>query len=205
MTIEVSPQLKKIIVDKALGKEVNADPLLIELLNIYMNDVNSSTMRELITIEVAGYESIPGKHGRDGKDPITNKPKEAKPKNFTGKVCNGGGCFNDYTQKRLLKDVADGLDIVHSLFVGGRIAYIVEFNIDAIKDRLQEQIFNKCVIGKNDYVRSASWSYQNWINHDSLKVHYINPALLSKSKTVVKDLWTGLMGMDTLQSVTGTP
>lgn len=199
---EISSALKQIIVDKARGVEVTADPLLLELLDIYMNDVNSSTLRELITIELAGYESLPGKLGRDGVDPATNKPKEAKPKNFTGKAGNGGGCFNDYTQQRLNKDVADDLDIVHSFFVDGKIAYIVEFNIDAIKDRLQEQITKKCVIRKNDYVRSAAWSYKYWINHDSLKVHYIDPTLLSKSKTVVRDLWTGLMALDALRSVT---
>jgi hypothetical protein len=198
----ISPELKKIIVDKSLGMEVTADPLLLELLDIYMNDVNSSTLRELITIELAGYESLPGKLGRDGVDPITNKPKEAKPKNFTGKASNGGGCFNDYTQQRLNKDVADDLDIVHSLFVDGKIAYIVEFNIDAIKGRLSEQIIKKCVIGKNDYVRSASWNYKYWVEHDSLKVHYIDPTLLTKSKTVVRDLWTALMGMDALRTVT---
>jgi hypothetical protein len=199
---EISSELKKIVVDKALGKDVTADPLLLELLDIYMNDVNSSTLRELITIEVAGYESIPGKLGRDGVDPVTNKPKEAKPKNFTGKSGNGSGCFNDYTQRRLNKDIADDLDIVHSFFVDGKIAYIVEFNIDAIKDRLQEQITTKCVIGKNDYVRSASWSYMHWVNHDSLKIHYIDHKFLIKSKTVVRDMWTALMGMDALRSVT---
>jgi len=199
---EISAALRKIIVDKALGKDVVADPLLLELLDVYMNDVNSSTLRELVTIEVAGYESIPGKLGRDGIDPTNNKPKEAKPKNFTGKASNGGGCFNDYTMKRLNKDIDDDLDIVHSLFVDGKLAYIIEFNIDAIKDHLMEQIIKKCVVGKNDYVRTASWSYKYWVNHESLKLHYIDPTLVTKSKTVVRDLWTALMGVDTLKTVT---
>jgi stalled ribosome alternative rescue factor ArfA len=179
MTI-VSENLKKILLDRATGKQVALDPLLKEVLDLYMTDLNSSSLREYITTWIAGYEPISGKLGRDACDPKTNKPKEIKPKSYTGKQkTNGGGCFNDYTRKRLEKDINDNLDIVHSLFIRERVVYVVEFSIEAVKEKLEKQIIEKCEKQKNSYVRSASWSYLDWYNHPSLKVHYMDRELIS--------------------------
>ena len=94
---------------------------------MYMEDVNSSSLREIITILVAGYDPIPGKLGRDAIDRLTGASKEAKPKSYTGTSTNGSGCFNDYTRERYNKDIQENLDIVHSLFIGDRLAYVIEF------------------------------------------------------------------------------
>lgn len=184
----ISPRLQQIILNKATGRHVECDEYLLELLDIYMNDKNSSTMRELITTILAGYQDIPGKLGRDAVDPATGKEKECKPKNYNGtSPQRGEGCFNDYTRKRFNQDLNDDLDIVGSLFVNGKCAFVVEYNIDAIKDKLDKQIHDKCELKGNSYVRSASWSYDSYINHDSFKLHYIDRAVIEENpKCMVK-------------------
>mgnify|MGYP005707797661 CR=1 FL=1 len=97
-----STKLLKLAVDRALGKPTkNQGELFEELYKEYMSDPNSSTLREQITAAVAGCKTIPGKLGRDAID-INGVEKEIKPKNYTGKRTNGGGCFNDYTRSCLL-------------------------------------------------------------------------------------------------------
>lgn len=184
----ISKYLQQIIVDKATGGDVECDEHLLELLDIYMNDKNSSTMRELITTILAGYDPIPGKMGRDAIDTQTGKEKECKPKNFNGtSPQRGEGCFNDYTRKRFIQDLNDDLDIVGSLFVNGKCAFVIEYNISAIKDKLDKQIHDKCEVNNNSYVRSASWSYDSYINHDSFIMHYIDKSVIEENpKCMVK-------------------
>lgn len=179
----ISEELKNVILDKATGKKVQLDPLMEELLDIYFGDVNSSTVREYVTTIIAGYEPLPGKLGRDAIDPVSNKEKECKPKNWSNKKkpSNGSGCFNDYTRKRFNKDIKENLDIVSSFFIDGECVYVLEYNISAIADKLDVQIKKKCEDQGNSYVRSAAWTYSSFINHDSLKFHYLNKSLIEKN------------------------
>ena len=166
--------------DRALGKPTkNQGELFEELYNEYMSDPNSSSLREQITAAVAGCKTIPGKLGRDAID-IDGREKEIKPKNYTGKRTNGGGCFNDYTRKRWERDCSVNLPIISSLFAKGMLIYVVEFTFDTIADRLDEQITRICEEQRNRYVRSCSWTYSNWIDYPMLKVHYINKDLLKE-------------------------
>jgi len=175
-----STKLLKLAVDRSLGKPTkNQGELFEELYNEYMSDPNSSSLREQITAAVAGCKSLPGKLGRDAID-INGKEKEIKPKNFTGKRTNGGGCFNDYTRKRWEKDCDVNLPIISSLFAKGMLIYVVEFTFDTIADRLDEQITRICEEQRNRYVRSCSWTYASWIDYPMLKVHYINKDLLKE-------------------------
>ena len=144
-----------------------------------MADANSSSLREQITAAVAGCKSIPGKLGRDAID-VNGHEKEVKPKNFTGKRTNGGGCFNDYTRKRYEKDLCVNLPIISSLFAEGMLIYVVEFKFECIANRLDEQIVRVCEREGNRYVRSCSWTYSNWIDNPDLIVHYINKDLLKE-------------------------
>ena len=175
-----STKLLKLAVDRALGKPTkNQGELFEELYNEYMSDPNSSSLREQITAAVAGCKTIPGKLGRDAID-IDGREKEIKPKNYTGKRTNGGGCFNDYTRKRWERDCSVNLPIISSLFAKGMLIYVVEFTFDTIADRLDEQITRICEEQRNRYVRSCSWTYSNWIDYPMLKVHYINKDLLKE-------------------------
>ena len=175
-----STKLLKLAVDRSLGKPTDDQgELFEELYREYMADANSSSLREQITAAVAGCKSIPGKLGRDAID-VNGNEKEIKPKNFTGKRTNGGGCFNDYTRKRYEKDVNVNLPIIASLFAKGMLVYVVEFRFEAIAARLDEQIIRICEREGNRYVRSCSWTYSNWIDNPDLVVHYINKDLLKE-------------------------
>ena len=175
-----STKLLKLAVDRSLGKPTDDQgELFEELYREYMADANSSSLREQITAAVAGCKTIPGKLGRDAID-INGVEKEIKPKNFTGKRTNGGGCFNDYTRKRYERDLNVNLPIISSLFAEGMLIYVVEFKFDAIATRLDEQITRICEGEGNRYVRSCSWTYANWIDNADLIVHYINKDLLKE-------------------------
>ena len=174
-----SEQLISLATERALGHptQIQCD-LFEELYETYINDSNSSTLREHIVARVAGCNPLAGKLGRDAIHPTTNVEKEVKPKNYTGKTTNGSGCFNDYTRARYNKDTAVNLPIIHGLFVDGILQYVVEFTIDAVSSKLDEQVRKKCEEGGNQYVRSASWTWSDWIDHPSLTVHYIDKPLL---------------------------
>ena len=175
-----STKLLKLAVDRSLGKPTDDQgELFEELYREYMADANSSSLREQITAAVAGCKSLPGKLGRDAID-INGREKEVKPKNFTGKRTNGGGCFNDYTRKRYEKDLCVNLPIISSLFAEGMLIYVVEFKFECIANRLDEQIVRVCEREGNRYVRSCSWTYSNWIDNPDLIVHYINKDLLKE-------------------------
>jgi hypothetical protein len=176
-----STKLLKLAVDRSLGKPTDDQgELFEELYREYMADANSSSLREQITAAVAGCKSLPGKLGRDAID-INGREKEIKPKNWNGKKrTDGGGCFNDYTRKRYEKDCNVNLPIIASLFAKGMLIYVVEFRFEAIAARLDEQIVRICEGEGNRYVRSCSWTYNNWIDNPDLVVHYINKDLLKE-------------------------
>ena len=175
-----STKLLKLAVDRSLGKPTDDQgELFEELYREYMADANSSSLREQITAAVAGCKSLTGKLGRDAID-INGREKEIKPKNFTGKRTNGGGCFNDYTRKRYEKDLCVNLPIISSLFAEGMLIYVVEFKFESIASRLNDQIVRICEEQRNRYVRSCSWTYSNWIDNPDLVVHYINKDLLKE-------------------------
>ena len=109
-----------------------------------MNDSNSSTLREHITAEIAGCDPLPGKLVRDCIDREPKEEKEVKPKIYTNKATNGGGCFNDYTRLRYLKDIAVDLPIIQSLFVYGQLQYVVEYKFKTIAPVLDKQITQEC-------------------------------------------------------------
>jgi hypothetical protein len=192
----ISEQLKTFLLDRALGNPSLAlDPVSEELFKMYISDPNSSTIREAISVLIAGYDPLYGKHGRDAIDPVNGKSKEAKPKSYTGKPTNGSGCFNDYTRSRLEKDIADGLDLVHSFFIGERVAYVVEFNISAVSPKLEKQIVLNCEQRGFQYVRSASWTYLDWIHHPSMRIHYIDWKVIdSTPRCINRNMYKSFMG-----------
>lgn len=106
---------------------------LVDLLTMYINDKNSSTIREFITVTLAGYTHQEAKIGYNGfkQDTFVSGRTikcEAKPKNIDTyefekyKIgerktrpakLNGGGNFTDYTPARLQKDKQEkGLNII---------------------------------------------------------------------------------------------
>jgi len=77
---------------------------LAELVDNYANDVNSSALRERITLVLAGYEPRKKKLGLNGFNRQTKIECDVKPVNIrsdSGEHLNGGGNFSDLTPERV--------------------------------------------------------------------------------------------------------
>ncbi len=176
--------------------------ILVDLLTMYINDKNSSTIREFITVTLAGYTHKEGKIGYNGfrQDSIISGKAikcEAKPKNFDTEEfkkfkngerktspakLNGGGNFTDYTPKRLLKDMKEkDLNMLISGFIDGKLIYILEFPfnysefIKNLKSKLKKWQ-NKLAGSKStkgQFLRSADFDYKDYINCPDLKIIYL--------------------------------
>ena len=186
--------------------------MIVDLLTMYINDKNSSTIREFITVALAGYQHIPAKIGYNGfkQDafiPGNTIKCEAKPKNINteefknyaeGKrrtspsKLNGGGNFSDYTSIRLEKDIKEkDLNMLVSGFVDGKLIYIIEFpfNCPDFVENLKKQIekWQDKIKGskskKGQFLRSATFDYKNFINCKELKIVFLlNKKELQKYK-----------------------
>lgn len=183
--------------------------ILVDLLTMYINDKNSSTIREFITVTLAGYEHKESKIGYNGFKQDTFIPGrtikcEAKPKNVdTEEVekykrgerktspakLNGGGNFTDYTPARLEKDKQEkDLNMIVSGFVDGKLIYIIEFpfsssnfvkNLD-MKIKKWQRKLKGSKSTKGQFLRSADFDYKDFIKGSQLKLVY----LLNKSELV---------------------
>lgn len=193
-----------------IGKSKDAlISVIIDMLTMYINDKNSSTIREFITVTLAGYEHKTGKIGYNGFKQNSICPGEtikceAKPKNINTEEfekyknkerktqpakLNGGGNFTDYTPARLEKDKDEKeLNMLISGFIDGKLIYILEFPfkhktfIDNLKRKLK--IWKQKLKGsqslKGQFLRSADFDYKCYIDCKDLKVVY----LLNKNELV---------------------
>jgi len=183
--------------------------ILVDLLTMYINDKNSSTLREFITVTFAGYTHKEKKIGYNGfkQDAFSGKTIncEAKPKNVDTNSkspdrLRGYGNFSDYTFKRLEKDSKEeDLNMLVSGFVDGRLVYIFEFPFrnSAFVNNLREQLMRRFPKGKDiptEYLRSASFDYKHFINYKDLKIVYLcsKGELRKHQKYIVKGFYTFL-------------
>jgi len=176
--------------------------MLTDLLTMYINDKNSSTIREFITVTLAGYNHRESKIGYNGFKQSTfvsgeTVECEAKPKNIDTEEfkkyenkerktppakLNGGGNFTDYTPKRLEKDLKEkNLSMLVSGFVDGKLIYIIEFPFsypDFVKNlkvklvRWQNKLNGSKNI-KGQFLRSADFDYKDFIDCPNLKIIYL--------------------------------
>lgn len=179
----------------------NLIAMLIDLLTMYINDKNSSTIREFITVTLAGYTHEKGKIGYNGFKQDSIKPGEtikceAKPKNINtedfekykaGKrrtqpaKLDGGGNFTDYTFERLERDKKEGINVLVSGFIDGRLIYIIEFpfNTPEFVFHLENQIkkwqtkLKDAKSTKGQFLRSAYFDYRHYINSPKLRIVYL--------------------------------
>ena len=145
------------------------------------SDVNSSMLREAMTLRLLNYISYPEKHGMDGYCPITNKQKEVKPRWLNeGQKLSSSGNFNDMTH--LLLDKKDDCDVICSAFYQDNLMYVVEFPYQLIKPRLKRTV-DRAVVGRR-VVCGFSWKDYD---ADDLKVHYLDEALITKTNSLSKN------------------
>jgi hypothetical protein len=157
-----------------------------EFYDYTMSDVNSSKLREELTIRIGDYEQIPGKLGYDGLDIETGKYKEAKPKLYTrDKAHSGNGNFSDLTMRKLDKLILDNVDVVVSYFAHNKLVYIMEFPVATIYSRLYLQVYDKCVVNKQKMCRSANFNYADYIDSNDLVIKYIDWDFIDKYPKII--------------------
>lgn len=197
--------------------------ILVDLLTMYINDKNSSTIREFITVTLAGYEHKEGKIGYNGfkQDAfISGKTLkcEAKPKNYDTEEfekykrgerktspakLNGAGNFTDYTPARLEKDKHEkDLSMLISGFVDGRLIYILEFPFASsdFVNNLEKKIrkwqwkLKGSRSAKGQFLRSADFDYNDFIKCPTLKIVYLlNKEELVKYKPYITNGFYGFL------------
>ena len=159
--------------------------MLTDLLTAYFNDLNSSTLRELVVVRLAGFQPTGEKLGYDGyrHDAASGKVEhcEVKPKNIQSASkaksrpkLSGQGNFTDYTWQRFHKNLKDNPRMLVAGFIDGRLIYIFEFDFkeEDFTAKLRAVLARRFPNGENiegEYLRSASFSFMNYANSTSLR------------------------------------
>lgn len=148
--------------------------MMMNLLELYINDANSSTLREAITCKIVGIESTGKKKGYDSK--LTNE--EVKPRNVqTGgkKTLDAWGNYSDLTHRRHNKYLNDKVVIHISGFVDGLLMYILKINYEDLGNYFQVMLDRDLPDGdqKNKYVRTAYFTFTNIKHMPSLEVEFL--------------------------------
>jgi len=170
-----------------LGKSKdNLVSILLDLLTIYYNDLNSSTMRELVVAVLAEYKPNPEKLGYNGfrHNTLTGVVEhcEIKPRNVragTPRKLDGGGNFTDYSWEKFHRHQKENANMLVAGFLDGRLIHIFEFsfNEQSFTSRLREQLERRFPDGDitGEYLRSAYFSFKHYKYAGSLKTIYTAP------------------------------
>lgn len=164
--------------------------VLLDLLTMYFNDKNSSTLREYMLVTLSGFEPLETKIGYNGFRQITiageqvREVCEAKPKNINtndlkAKKLNGAGGFNDYTFARLEKHKRENPTVLMGGFVDGKLIYICRFPFDtpSFTERMKEELFLEFPDGEDQsgkYRRSATFRLRDYA--DASDLVFVNEA-----------------------------
>jgi len=171
---------------------------LVDILNRYANDVNSSALREHFTLIKAGYhpKPIPKKLGYNG-EAADGTPCDVKPINIrsnSGNKLNGGGNFSDFTYERLERYLRDGIIMLVSGFLDGHLVYILKFPFSSLEEIIRHQL-SRYIKGQRrpgQYLRSASFSFKHYKDSPDLKIVYVAPNLDDFKEALTKSLYSFL-------------
>ncbi|MEK7171764.1 MAG: hypothetical protein AAB739_02530 [Patescibacteria group bacterium] len=184
-------ELSELLLSKSKDNLIS---ILTDLLTAYINDKNSSSLREFVTVSIAGYQHNPNKLGYNGYKQNSaiggqSISCEAKPKNIQTEgydqkkskpKLNGEGGFNDYTIERLKKDIKENPNLLSSGFIDGELQYILEFPFKVVYERLKKQLPKKRVIGT--YTRMASFNFSHYSDYPNIKIVYLNKQASGKNQ-----------------------
>lgn len=197
-------KLRMIISEKSKD---NIIAVLMDLLTLYFNDKNSSTLRQFLLVTLSGYEMNAEKIGYNGYKQISiGTPMrycEAKPKNINTndkklKKLDGSGNFTDYTWARLKKDLKINPTILAGGFIDGKLIYICEFpfKTTSFTNRLSEQLKKHFPNGYESgrFLRSASFGFKHYGIHPRLKtkIFVTKKELNNRKKFITKQLFSFL-------------
>ncbi len=190
-------KLSSLLLDKSKDQLI---ALFNSLITIYINDKNSSLLREYITVSLADYTPTNTKIGYNGFKQSTQIGGkviacEAKPQNLnteddkkrkSPRKLNGGGNFTDYTHKRLARDKKENLNMLTGGFVNGELIYVIEFpfSYPYFVKRLKEQLEKRFPKGdlSGEFLRSANFTFEHYKKCKKLKIIYLKKAKIEKHK-----------------------
>ena len=203
--IKTHKDISNLLLDKSKNNIIS---ILIDLLTVYFNDKNSSTLREYILVTLSDFIPNQEKIGYNGYKQKGLKGKhqfcEAKPKNINTndkiiKKLNGGGNFTDYTFARFDRDKKTNPLMLIGGFIDGKLIFIVKFPFKSknFTDKLQFLLLKRFPKGKDiptEFLRSATFSLNDYkyIKNIDIKI-YVSKDNLGKYKNyITKPLYSFL-------------
>lgn len=184
--------------------------MLIDLLTMYFNDLNSSTLREIVVALVSGYQPLTKKQGYNGYryDALTGETEfcEIKPVNVrsdsTAKKpvkLKGAGNFTDFTAERLEGHIQKNPTMLTAGFVDGRLVYVCEFkfNEPGFIEALSKGVSSKGERRRGTFTRSADYDLRHYRDAASFEVKCYVPKeqLASYKKYLSRDMFNLLEGL----------
>jgi len=180
-------EFQRIANEKTLQELVT---VLEELLTIYANDKNSSTLREWAVLQIAGCQPSARKTGYNGYK--GNVPYEVKPRNVLSledKKLNGGGNFTDFTYERLQKYLEDGVRVLVAGFVDGNLVYVIEVPFECLYDTLKAQLDEKFAGERPEgiFLRSANFSFRDYKDRLGVQLLFLRKDWYQFANWLTKD------------------
>jgi hypothetical protein len=154
--------------------------VLSEVLALYANDKNSSTLREWVVLRIAGCQHRPDKigyNGYRGEVPYEVKPRNVRSAEQKRKRLNGDGNFTDFTYERLEKYLQDKVRVLVAGFVDGNLIYVLEVPFESLSSALKAQL-DKRFRGERppgEYLRSANFSFRDYESEGQVRCLFLHP------------------------------
>lgn len=151
--------------------------MLLDLMTLYYNDLNSSTLREMVVALLSGFTPSTEKLGYNGfrQAALTGATEycEIKPKNVrtnstakTKSKLDGGGSFNDYSWQKFERHKDENPTMLVAGFINGQLIHIFQFNFNTpqLTSRLDHQLRRYFPDGDRpgSYLRSASFTFNHF-------------------------------------------
>jgi len=174
--------------------EINGESY-VNLLDLYLNDLNSSRLRQDITCHILGFKVNENKLGYDSSESNDEiKPKNVSTKNPKVKKLDCGGSYSDLTHKRHAKYISDNAIIHIAGFVDGYLQYIIKVPYIDLQYHFQRILDSKLPEGDlpNRYVRSASFGIKQIKGCPGAKVEFIRKDIENYSYYINKEVYNYL-------------
>ncbi len=176
-----------------------------DLLTLYINDKNSSKLREIITAIISDCEILTEKLGYNGfriETPNTKIFCEIKPKNVNTpcvKKLDGRGQFTDYTPERFEKDKKINLKILISGFIDGKLIYIIEIPFNCLEkhilNKLRKKFGDNLERKKGNYLRTLEFSYLSYKNCEYIELIFLSENIEEYKNCLTKPFYEFLKSL----------
>lgn len=160
----------------------------------YLNDKNSSNLRQIVVCETIGLVNNINKMGYDSH----NSNDEIKPKNLSSlqkKRLDAGGNYSDLTWKRHYKYIEDNVHIHVAGFIDGNLIFIIKFPYRDLSLHFERLLRIKFPNGdkKGYYLRTAAFSFHTIKNSANLQIEFIRKDLHAYVNHIQNDLYDFLI------------